>query len=140
MDDPKDKTFAPFADARCEIEHGRIVKSREMYFAIYQAIARDERRPGLYREFPPDFFDLIIVDECHREGLPRITVPAPVLTMSLQPSISRLIVQIWPLAGLNFTDPPLLTWTALPAGSAGSADGAGEGRCIPHADAQARPA
>lgn len=37
-----------------------------MCFAIYQAIARDERRPGLYREYSPDFFDLIIVDECHR--------------------------------------------------------------------------
>ena len=37
-----------------------------MYFAIYQAIAEDERRPGLYKEYPPDFFDLIIVDECHR--------------------------------------------------------------------------
>ncbi len=37
-----------------------------MYFAIYQALAQDERRPGLYKEYPPDFFDLIIVDECHR--------------------------------------------------------------------------
>ena len=37
-----------------------------MYFATYQAIARDEHRPGLYREFPRDFFDLIVVDECHR--------------------------------------------------------------------------
>ena len=27
---------------------------------------KDERRPGLYKEFAPDFFDLIIVDECHR--------------------------------------------------------------------------
>jgi type I restriction enzyme R subunit len=37
-----------------------------MYFSTYQAIAHDEIRPGLYRDFPPDFFDLIIVDECHR--------------------------------------------------------------------------
>lgn len=66
VDDPKDKTFIPFGDARYKIENGQIVKSREMYFAIYQAIARDERRPGLYKEFGPDFFDLIIVDECHR--------------------------------------------------------------------------
>ena len=65
MDDPKDKTFAPFGDARQKIE-GEAVKSREMYFAIYQAIAKDERRPGLYREYARDFFDLIIVDECHR--------------------------------------------------------------------------
>jgi type I restriction enzyme R subunit len=65
VDDPKDKTFAPFGDARWKIS-GEAIKSREMYFATYQAIARDEQRPGLYREFPPDFFDLIIVDECHR--------------------------------------------------------------------------
>jgi type I restriction enzyme R subunit len=66
VDDPKDKDFAAFGDARHKIEGGEIVKSREMYFAIYQALARDERRPGLYRELPPDFFDLVIVDECHR--------------------------------------------------------------------------
>jgi type I restriction enzyme, R subunit len=66
VDDPKDKTFAPFGDARFKIENGQVNMGREMYFAIYQAIARDERRPGLYREYPRDFFDLIIVDECHR--------------------------------------------------------------------------
>jgi type I restriction enzyme R subunit len=65
VDDPKDKTFAPFGDARWKIE-GEAIKSREMYFAIYQAIAKDERRPGLYRDYAPDFFDLVIVDECHR--------------------------------------------------------------------------
>jgi type I restriction enzyme R subunit len=65
IDDPKDKIFAPFGDARWKIE-GEANKSRELYFAIYQAIAKDERRPGLYREYAPDFFDLIIVDECHR--------------------------------------------------------------------------
>jgi type I restriction enzyme R subunit len=66
INDPKDKTFKPFEDARHKIENGEAVKSREMYFAIYQTLARDERRPGLYREYSPDFFDLIIVDECHR--------------------------------------------------------------------------
>lgn len=66
VDDPKDKTFAPFGDARHKIENGEAVKSREMYFALYQAIAKDEHRPGLYKEYAPDFFDLIIVDECHR--------------------------------------------------------------------------
>jgi type I restriction enzyme R subunit len=65
VDDPKDKDFAPFGEARHKIE-GEAIKSRDMYFAIYQAIAKDERRPGLYKEYPPDFFDLIIIDECHR--------------------------------------------------------------------------
>jgi len=66
IDDPKDKIFTPFGDARHKIENGIANKSREMYFAVYQAIARDERRPGLYREYDATFFDLIIVDECHR--------------------------------------------------------------------------
>ena len=65
VDDPKDKTFTPFGDARWKIQ-GEAIQSREMYFATYQAIAKDERRPGLYREYAPDFFDLVIVDECHR--------------------------------------------------------------------------
>src|SRR5688500_13865434 len=65
IDDPKDKLFASFGDARHKIE-GEAIKSRELYFAIYQAIAKDERRPGLYKEYARDFFDLIIVDECHR--------------------------------------------------------------------------
>jgi len=37
-----------------------------MYFATYQSIAEDTNRPGRYKEFAPDFFDLIVVDECHR--------------------------------------------------------------------------
>lgn len=66
VDDPKDKMFTPFGDARYKIENGEANKGREMYFAIYQALAKDERRPGLYKEYPRDFFDLIIIDECHR--------------------------------------------------------------------------
>jgi type I restriction enzyme R subunit len=65
VDDPKDKQFAPFGDARWKLQ-GEAVYGREIYFATYQAIAKDERRPGLFKEFKPDFFDLIIVDECHR--------------------------------------------------------------------------
>jgi type I restriction enzyme, R subunit len=62
----KDGLFAAFGDARYKVESGEVVQSREMYFAIYQALAEDERRLGLFKSFAPDFFDLIIVDECHR--------------------------------------------------------------------------
>jgi len=66
VDDPKVKDFKPFEAAAWKIENGVANKSREMYFAIYQALAKDEVRPGLYKEYPEDFFDLVIVDECHR--------------------------------------------------------------------------
>lgn len=66
IDQPKDGIFAAFGDARYKIESGEVIKSREMYFAIYQALAEDERRVGLFKEYSPDYFDLVIVDECHR--------------------------------------------------------------------------
>lgn len=66
VDQPKDGIFAAFGNARHKIESGQVVKSREMYFAIYQALAGDTSRAALHREFPCDFFDLVIVDECHR--------------------------------------------------------------------------
>jgi type I restriction enzyme R subunit len=66
IDDPKDKMFTTFGDARWKIENGEVNKGRELYLAIYQAIAKDDNRPGLYKEYAKDFFDLIIVDECHR--------------------------------------------------------------------------
>ncbi|MDW8316150.1 MAG: DEAD/DEAH box helicase family protein [Rhodovarius sp.] len=66
VDQPKDGIFAAFGDARCKIESGEVVMGREIYFAIYQALAEDASREGLFRAYPPDFFDLIIVDECHR--------------------------------------------------------------------------
>ncbi len=65
LDDPKDKDFAPFGDARHRIQ-GKAEKGREMYFALCQSLAGDETSPGLFNHYAPDFFDLIVIDECHR--------------------------------------------------------------------------
>jgi type I restriction enzyme R subunit len=47
-------------------KHRRIDTSYEIYLALYQAITGSEDRQKLFRELSPDFFDLIVVDECHR--------------------------------------------------------------------------
>lgn len=47
-------------------KHRRIDTSYEIYLALYQAITGPEERQKLFRELSPDFFDLIIIDECHR--------------------------------------------------------------------------
>ncbi|MDI6810851.1 MAG: DEAD/DEAH box helicase family protein [archaeon] len=60
--------FAPFEDARAIIEEGKAPKTREVYFSIYQAMYSGDERKRLYKEYPRDFFDLIIIDECHRSG------------------------------------------------------------------------
>jgi type I restriction enzyme R subunit len=61
IDDPKDKIFVPFGDARWKIENGEANKGREMYFAICQAISGPDGgdppprppRPGLHQPAVP---------------------------------------------------------------------------------------
>ena len=66
VDDPMAKEFSPFKDARSRIDGGNVSQGRAMYFATYQALAGDENRPPRYEQYPRTFFDLIVVDECHR--------------------------------------------------------------------------
>nr|WP_192805033.1 DEAD/DEAH box helicase family protein [Noviherbaspirillum aerium] len=64
VDDPMAKMFAPFGDARHKIAGGDTSQSRDMYFGIYQALSTASA--DVFRQYRPDFFDLIIIDECHR--------------------------------------------------------------------------
>lgn len=64
VDDPMAKMFAPFGDARHKISGGDVSQSRDMYFGIYQALSTANEE--VFRQYRPDFFDLIIIDECHR--------------------------------------------------------------------------
>lgn len=66
-------TFAPFADGtsepRFKIEGHPPNLNRDLYFGIYQTLwSPDEAGKRLFEKFPGDFFDLVIIDECHRSG------------------------------------------------------------------------
>ena len=41
-------------------------KSYEIYLSLYQAVSGTDEDSNIYKQFSPDFFDLIVVDECHR--------------------------------------------------------------------------
>lgn len=64
VDDPMARMFAPFGDARHKIAGGDTSLSRDMYFGIYQALSTASA--DVFRQYRRDFFDLIIIDECHR--------------------------------------------------------------------------
>lgn len=64
--DPHAKDFALFGDARCLVPDEGLPSSREIYFSTYQSLAEDSNRVGAFRNLPTDFFDLIVIDECHR--------------------------------------------------------------------------
>ena len=44
----------------------QVDKSYEIYLSLYQAVTGSDEADNIYKQFSPDFFDLVIVDECHR--------------------------------------------------------------------------
>lgn len=64
VNEPMAKMFAPFGDARHKVAGNDISQSRDMYFGIYQALTTSGAE--VFRQYRPDFFDLIVIDECHR--------------------------------------------------------------------------
>ena len=58
--------FKHFKDKCHIIKHKKIDKSYEIYLALYQGLTNYDEETDAYKQFSPDFFDLIIVDECHR--------------------------------------------------------------------------
>jgi type I restriction enzyme R subunit len=44
----------------------KIDKSYQIYFALYQGLTSNDESKNAFKEFSPDFFDLIVIDECHR--------------------------------------------------------------------------
>lgn len=44
----------------------QVNKSYEIYLSLYQAVTGTDEADDLYRQFSPDFFDLVVIDECHR--------------------------------------------------------------------------
>ncbi len=66
VDQPIAREFQPvFGDAIWRLR-GEAKFGRELYFALYQALAGSGDDLGVFREYPADYFDLIVVDECHR--------------------------------------------------------------------------
>ncbi|MFA6571746.1 MAG: DEAD/DEAH box helicase family protein [Bacteroidota bacterium] len=58
--------FKHFGDKMTKIKDRNVDKSYEVYLALYQGITGTEEENNIFKQFSPDFFDLIIVDECHR--------------------------------------------------------------------------
>lgn len=65
VDQTAREDFAPFKDAMTIIKNKKIDKAYNIYLALYQGIT-DSQGGDAYKQFSHDFFDLIIIDECHR--------------------------------------------------------------------------
>ena len=65
-DQTKINDFKPFGKAMTKITNRTVDKAFEVYLCLYQAVTGTEEQQNIYKQFSPDFFDLVVVDECHR--------------------------------------------------------------------------
>ena len=66
VDQTMQQDFAPFGEVMHKVINREVKKNYEIYLALYQAVTGREEWKQIYRQFPADFFDLVVIDECHR--------------------------------------------------------------------------
>ncbi len=66
IDQTMTNDFKPFGSAMTKIQKRQADKSYEIYLSLYQAVTGTEEEQNIYKQFSPNFFDLIVIDECHR--------------------------------------------------------------------------
>ncbi len=66
IDQTKRGDFKHFKDKMTVIRKKVIDKAFEIYLALYQGLTNYDEDKDAYKEFSPDFFDLVVIDECHR--------------------------------------------------------------------------
>lgn len=66
VDQTMQQDFAPFGEVMHKVANREVKKNYEIYLALYQAVTGREEWKQIYKQFPADFFDLVVVDECHR--------------------------------------------------------------------------
>lgn len=66
LDQTRRNDFKHFGDKMTVIKNRNVDKAYEIYLALYQGLTSNEVDKDIFRQFSPNFFDLIIIDECHR--------------------------------------------------------------------------
>ena len=70
VDDPMRRDFSPFGEKMVKINRGKFdiqkFSAYEIFIGLYQSITGPEEYQKIFKQFPRDFFDLIIIDEAHR--------------------------------------------------------------------------
>lgn len=66
VDQTMSNDFKHFGDKMTKIKNRQVDKSYEIYLALYQGLTGSDEEKNAYKQFSQDFFDLVVIDECHR--------------------------------------------------------------------------
>ncbi|MES0489321.1 MAG: EcoAI/FtnUII family type I restriction enzme subunit R [Leptospirales bacterium] len=66
IDQAFNNDFSPFGSVMTKIKNRKIDPAYEVHLGLYQAITGPDEEDKIFKNVSPDFFDMIVIDECHR--------------------------------------------------------------------------
>jgi len=94
--------------------HRRIDTSYEIYLGLYQAITGPEPHQKIYRELSPDFFDLVVIDECHRGSAAQDSAWREILeyfSSATQIGLTATPKETRYVSNIDYFGPPVFTYS-----------------------------
>lgn len=113
-DQTKTNDFKPFGQAMTKITNRAVDKAFEVYLSLYQAVTGTEEEQNIYKQFSPDFFDLVIVDECHRGSADKDASWRQVLTYfssATQIGLTATPKETKDISNIDYFGDPLYTYS-----------------------------
>ncbi|MEA3393901.1 MAG: DEAD/DEAH box helicase family protein [Pseudomonadota bacterium] len=92
----------------------QVDKSYEIYLSLYQAVTGTEEERNIYKQFSPDFFDLIVVDECHRGSADEDSAWRDILTYfasATQVGLTATPKETKDVSNIDYFGEPLYTYS-----------------------------
>jgi type I restriction enzyme R subunit len=114
VDQARTNDFKPFGAALTKITNRQVDKSYEIYLSLYQAVSGTEEASNIYKQFSPDFFDLIVVDECHRGSAAEDSAWRDILTYfssATQIGLTATPKETRDVSNIDYFGDPLFTYS-----------------------------
>lgn len=103
------------ADIKSAVRQDRkIDKSYEIYMSLYQAVSGTDEERNIYKQFSPDFFDLVVVDECHRGSAAEDSSWREILTYfssATQVGLTATPKETKEVSNIDYFGPPIYTYS-----------------------------
>lgn len=106
--------FRAFGPVMTKVVDRNVDKSYEVYLALYQAMTGAEDEQNIYKQFSPDFFDLIVIDECHRGSAAEDSAWRTVLeyfTSSIQIGLTATPRETEKVSNIEYFGDPVYTYS-----------------------------
>lgn len=114
VDQTMTNDFKPFGPAMTKIKKRQANKAYEVYLSLYQAVTGNEEEKNVYKQFSPEFFDLIVIDECHRGSAAADSAWREILeyfSSATQVGLTATPKETKEVSNIDYFGPPIYTYS-----------------------------